>query len=64
MVKVTEEMRAAAAALMNGRCPKCDELLNVGGDAVENGELFWLCSKCHYSTNGDTIYCKSSTGEK
>ena len=38
MIEVTEEMRVAAYAVMDGRCPTCNTSLEAGGDGlVEEG---------------------------
>lgn len=56
MFKVTEEMRKSAYAMIDGRCPVCDKLLEVRGSGLvdEERELFWFCPTCGFSNETDT----------
>ncbi len=59
MMEVTEEMRKAAFAVMDGLCPTCNTSLEVRGDGLveEEGWLFWFCPVCGWSDEPDTLCC-------
>jgi hypothetical protein len=50
MIEVTEYMRKAYCAVMDGLCPECNKPLEVKGDGLlhEDGNLYWFCSSCGY----------------
>lgn len=51
MIEVTEEMRKAFYAAIDGRCPTCSTSLEVRGGSLveEDGELFLDCPVCGWS---------------
>ena len=59
MMEVTEEMRKAAYAVMNGRCPTCNTSLEGKGAGLveEEGELFLFCPVCGWTDEPDTLRC-------